>query len=115
NDEFWPKIVERERRTTGVAPKKVEAQLMVEGLPKMPTGLTGGYYPISYDRRFSGKVVEEKQAEIQAAMQAGRFGKAQTRNGHLKQRAAGAGGRTLELGMHVLFGHVNQVIHDLAF
>lgn len=115
NDEFWPKIVERERRTTGVAPKKVEAQLMVEGLPKMPPGLTGGYYPISYDRRFSGKVVEEKQAEIQAAMQAGRFGKAQTRNGHLKQRAAGAGGRTLELGMHVLFGHVNQVIHDLAF
>jgi hypothetical protein len=112
--EYWPQIAAREKRTTGVVPKKVEAQLMVSGLPKMPTGLSGGYYPIVYDRRFSAKVAEEKHQEIQNAMQAGRFGKAQTKNGHTKERAAGSGGRTIELGVHVLFGHVNQVIHDLA-
>ncbi len=112
--EYWPQIADRERRTTGVVPKKVEAALMVEGLAAMPTGLRGGYYPIVYDRRFSAKVAEEKHQEIQNAMQAGRFGKAQTRNGHTKERAAGSGGRTVELGIHVLFGHVNQVIHDLA-
>jgi hypothetical protein len=112
--EYWPQIAEREKRTTGVVPKKVEAMLMVEGLPGMPAGVRGGYYPIVYDRRFSAKVAEEKHQEIQNAMQAGRFGKAQTRNGHTKERAAGSGGRTVELGIHVLFGHVNQVIHDLA-
>jgi hypothetical protein len=109
--EYWPQIVAREKRTTGVVPKKVEAQLMAK---VKFSGITGGYYPIVYDRRFSAKVAEEKHQEIQTAMQAGRFGKAQTKNGHTKERAAGSGGRTVELGIHVLFGHVNQVIHDLS-
>lgn len=112
--EYWPQIAAREKRTTGVVPKKVEAMFMVSDIPNLPAGLTGGYYPIVYDRRFSAKVAEEKHQEIQTAMQAGRFGKAQTRNGHTKERAAGSGGRTVELGIHVLFGHVHQVIHDLA-
>jgi hypothetical protein len=111
--EYWPQISAREKRTTGVVPKKVEAQLMAT-VKGMPAGISGGYYPIVYDRRFSAKVAEEKHQEIQTAMQAGRFGKAQTKNGHTKERAAGSGGRTIELGMHVLFGHVNQVIHDIA-
>lgn len=112
--EYWPQIAAREKRTTGVVPKKVEAMFMASDIPNLPAGLTGGYYPIVYDRRFSAKVAEEKHQEIQTAMQAGRFGKAQTRNGHTKERAAGSGGRTVELGIHVLFGHVHQVIHDLA-
>lgn len=110
-DEFWPMIAERERRTTGVTPKKVEA---TEVETRFGT-FRGGYYPIRYDPRFSATVVEETHQELMSGMMAGRFGKAQTRNGHTKDRAAGGGGRTVQLGMQVFHGHVAQVIHDLAF
>jgi hypothetical protein len=108
---YWSQIEARERRTTGVTPKKVEAGMQVEA----PGFVRGGYYPIKYDSNFSAKTNEEQTNDLFANMQAGRFGKAQTRDGHLTERQGGGGGRTLELGMHVMHGHVQQVIHDLAF
>lgn len=110
-DSFWPQIAERERRTTGVVPKKVEAAPMID----VPDYVKGGYYPIKYDARFSSTVAEEQDQDFFTNMQRGRFGKAQTRNGHTKERAAGGGGRTVQLGMQVFHGHVAQVVHDLAF
>lgn len=114
NGEFWPQIAAREERLTGVAPKKVEAQMMVD-LPSIPSGISGGYYPIVYDSRYSAKVSEDQNMELMTSMMAGRFGKAQTKNGHTKERAGGGGGRTVQLGMQVLFGHINNVVHDLAY
>lgn len=112
---YWPQIAEREERTTGVAPTKVEGRMMVE-VGSMPrSGIRGGYYPIVYDRRASANVREDQNLDLMQNMMAGRFGKAQTKNGHTKERAAGGGGRTIQLGMQVLFGHVNNVVHDLAF
>lgn len=108
-DTFWPEIEARERRITGVAPKKVEAREV-----NTPHGkFRGGYYPLKYDARLSGLTRDDELGDINASMAAGRFGKAQTRNGHTKERAKAAG-RPVMIDIGVLHGHVNQVIHDLA-
>lgn len=108
---YWPQIEARERRLTGVAPKKVQAAEV-----ETPYGTyQGGYYPIRYRSDISGMVASEELAEVQQRMMAGRFGKAQTRNGHLEERAQGSGGRVLQLGMEVMHQHIGQVVHDLAF
>lgn len=110
-DSYWGQIAERERRTTGVAPTKVAAAEVAT-----PFGiLRGGYYPIKYAGSMSQTVSSEDINELMANTRAGRFGKAQTRSGHLKERAGGSGGRVLQLGMEVLHQHIGQVIHDIAF
>lgn len=105
---FRDDIAAREKRTTGVEPKWVEARPVEVG-GKM---LTGGYYPLRYDPRLSSLARDDQTQEIAQSLQAGRFGKAQTRNGHLKERAQSSG-RDVELDMSVLHKHVNQVIYDL--
>ncbi len=108
---YWPLIAEREKRLTGVTPKKVAAMGV-----ETPHGVyAGGYYPIVYDGDLSAVVSSEDIAEVQKQMLAGQFGKAQTRNGHLKERKKGSGGRPLKLGIEPMYGHMSQVIHDLAF
>lgn len=110
--EYWPLIAAREKRQTGVTPARVEA------LPfDLPRGRTikGGYFPIKYDSRIKSNVSAEQIAELQMNMLSGRFGKAQTRHGHTKERANGSGGRVLQLGMEAYHSHLNQVIHDLAY
>jgi hypothetical protein len=105
---FRKDIAARERRATGVEPQWVEAQpVTIAGKT-----LTGGYYPIKYDPRLSSLARDDQTQEIAQQLQAGRFGKAQTRNGHLKARAESSG-RDVELDMSVLHRHVNQVIYDL--
>jgi hypothetical protein len=108
---FWPLIEARERRITGVAPKKVQASEVETPYGTYP----GGYYPIRYDGDMSGVVGDEQFEDILQNMRGGRFGKAQTKNGHLQERANGSGGRVLQLGIEVMHMHVGQVIHDLAF
>ncbi|MDW9880482.1 hypothetical protein GOA90_25170 [Sinorhizobium meliloti] len=105
---FWSDIAERERRTTGVVPTKVEDQ-PVEIAGKQ---LKGGYYPLKYDPRLSSLARDDEAQDLAASLQAGRFGKAQTRNGHTKARGQSSG-RDVELDMSVLHRHVNQVIYDL--
>ncbi|WP_045834464.1 LPD23 domain-containing protein [Hyphomicrobium sp. 99] len=105
---FWNDIAARERRTTGVEPKRVEGSPVTIG----GKTLAGGYYPIKYDPRLSSLARDDQTQEIAQSLQAGRFGKAQTRNGHLKERAQSSG-RDVELDMSVLHRHVNQVIYDL--
>ncbi|RWF74527.1 MAG: hypothetical protein EOQ34_05210 [Mesorhizobium sp.] len=105
---FKDDIAARERRATGVEPKWVEAT-PVEIAGKT---LKGGYYPLKYDPRLSALARDDDANEIWKEMRAGRFGKAQTRQGHLKARAQSSG-RDVELDMSVLHRHVNQVIYDL--
>lgn len=105
---FRPDIAARERRATGVEPGWVEGQpVTIAGLE-----LKGGYYPLRYDARLSALARDDAANDIAAAMQAGRFGKAQTKNGHLEARAQSSG-RAVELDMAVMHRHVNQVIYDL--
>lgn len=105
---FKGDIEAREKRVTGVAPAWVEAS------PVTIAGKTlkGGYYPLKYDGRLSMLARDDETADLAATLQSGRFGKAQTKNGHTKARAQSSG-RAVELDMSVLHRHVNQVIYDL--
>ena len=110
-DSYWGAIAERERRVTGVPPKKVEPTPYTT-----PSGrvLRGGYYPIVYDGELSAQVTDERDAEIMMNMLPGQFGRAQTARGHLIERKAGSGGRVLLLDVAVAHRHLGRVIHDLA-
>jgi hypothetical protein len=105
---FRDDIAAREKRATGVEPQWVEAS------PVQIAGKTlrGGYYPLKYDPRLSSLARDDEAQAIGEALQAGRFGKAQTKRGHLEARAQSSG-RDVELDMSVLHRHVNQVIYDL--
>lgn len=105
---FRPDIAARERRTTGLEPAWVEARPVTIAGREMK----GGYYPLRYDPRLSSLARDDQANDIAASLQAGRFGKAQTRNGHLQARSQSSG-RDVELDMSVLHRHVNQVIYDL--
>lgn len=105
---FRDDIAARERRATGIEPEWVEPQaVQIAGKT-----LKGGYYPLKYDPRLSSLARDDEANNLAQSLQAGRFGKAQTRNGHLKARATSSG-RDIELDMSVLHRHVNQVIYDL--
>lgn len=105
---FRDDIAARERRTTGNEPDWVEpSPVSIAGKV-----LKGGYYPIKYDPRLSSLARDDQANDIATSLQAGRFGKAQTRNGHLKERAQSSG-RDVELDMAVMHRHVNQVVYDL--
>ena len=105
---FRADIAAREKRTTGVEPAWVEASpVTIAGRT-----LTGGYYPLKYDPRLSSLARDDQANEIAQSLQSGRFGKAQTKNGHTKDRATSSG-RAVDLDMSVLHRHVQQVIHDL--
>lgn len=105
---FRDDIAARERRTTGNEPDWVEpSPVTIAGKV-----LKGGYYPIKYDPRLSSLARDDQANEIWQSMQAGRFGKAQTRSGHLKERAQSSG-RAVEFDMSVMHRHINQVVYDL--
>lgn len=105
---FKADIAARERRVTGVEPAWVEASPVTIGGKQ----LSGGYYPIKYDARLSSITADRETLDIASALIAGKFGKAQTKNGHTKERAA-VGVGPVSLDMAVLHKHVNQVIYDL--
>lgn len=105
---FWPEIAAKEKRQTGVAPKKVEAKIMVDA----PANVTGGYYPIRYDGRLSGLTQDFSQKELADSLMGGMFGKAQTRNGHVEARTSTTKQPVL-LDLAVGHQHVEQVLYDL--
>ncbi|OHV24949.1 hypothetical protein EOS93_25160 [Rhizobium sp. RMa-01] len=107
---FKGDIAAREKRVTGVEPDWVQSSPVTIGGKE----LAGGYYPLKYDARLSSLARDDAAQDIAQSLMAGRFGKAQTRNGHTKERAQ-ASGRPVELDMSVLHRHINQVIYDLEF
>ncbi|NTZ90470.1 hypothetical protein [Agrobacterium tumefaciens] len=108
-DGYWPDIEAREKRVTGVAPEKIAAR---EVQTKYGT-FKGGYYPLKYDAEISSLARDDDLHDLAASMTGGRFGKAQTKNGHTKERS-NSSGRPVLIDIGVLHGHVNQVMHDLA-
>lgn len=112
---YRPLIAEKENRMYGKEPTWVEASPSVIVTSDGQVNFRGGYYPIAYDSR--GSVEASKQdAETQAelAKNAARVA-AQTWRGFTKERAAQVEGRPLLLDVHVAFGAVDAVIHDLCF
>jgi hypothetical protein len=106
---YWPEIEAREKRVTGVAPEKVTPREVKTAFGN----LKGGYYPLKYDTEISSLARDDDLNDMAKSMTGGRFGKAQTKNGHTKERAQSSG-RPVMIDIGVLHGHINQVVHDLA-
>lgn len=109
-DTMWPAVSEVERRTTGVAPQKVEAVPF-----QTPHGeYAGGYYPIAYDTehpRNSGLRKEEID-DLWKDFQHQSSGSAQTRRGHTKARVDGVA-RPLDLRLSVALDHFRNASRDI--
>lgn len=114
-DSYWPEIAAKERRVSGVEPEKVEARPFQIELGGELRLLSGGYFPIKYDPDKSSKAEADDNAEVLRQMTRGLYTNAQTRRGHTKARVNAVRGRPLRKDFGVIFGHVNQVIHDLAW
>ena len=108
---FWPEIAEKEVRVTGLAPEKVEALPVQTKFGEY----RGGYFPIAYDTRQSPKAFAHAALEAADAMKRGAVGRDSTKRGHTKERSEHEIRRPVRLDFGVIFEHLNQVIHDLAF
>lgn len=108
-DSYWSEIEAKEKRQTGIAPPKVDNKLMVNAAPGF---VKGGYYPIKYDARLSGLTDDFQMKDLGESLMGGRFGKAQTRNGHTKERGKSSR-QPVQLDLGVAHAHVEQVLYDL--
>lgn len=101
----------------GLRPKSVEAQaLAVQTADGHILQLRGGYYPIKYNAEKSFTAFQREQKEMDKQLFGGRnHGAAMTKNGHLKERAAGGNGSPLLLELSVITDHLFNVVHDLEY
>ena len=112
---YWPEIAAKEERVSGTAPEKVQASAFtVTTADGTVVPMRGGYYPIKYDPDRSGKVEGQTAAELTKQMMLGQMTRATTRRGHTKGRAETVN-RAVRKDLSVIFQHVDQVIHDLAW
>lgn len=112
-DSYWPAIAEAQKRRTGLVSEKVEAAPFAITLVDGTTAeLNGGYFPLKYESEGDPKANQDEQTEFWDAIRTGRFTKAQTKNGHTKERV-GSGGRTVRLDISVLGSHVRDVLRDV--
>lgn len=106
---YWPEIAAKQERVTGVRPEKVDASSFRIG----GTTLAGGYFPLKYDDRLSGKAAAQLDLEAANLAKLAAFAHATTKRGHVQARQ-----ETLDLPVRldfgVMFEHVAQVIHDLT-
>lgn len=106
-----------QEEVTGIRPKAVEAQpLQVTTADGETLNQSGGYYPIKYNAEKGVRAFEREQEAMDQELFGGRnYGGAQTRQGHLKERAAGGTGEPLLLELSVITDHIFNVIHDLSY
>jgi hypothetical protein len=115
-ESYRPLIAEKERRVMGKEPNWVEPQrLTVTTKEGTQLDLRGGYLPIVYDPRESGRAEQFADAEAAKQMMRGAFNAATTRRSFTKDRAEEVTGRPLILTWDALFRGVNDVIHDLTW
>ena len=115
-ESYRPMIADKERRVMGKEPNWVEPQrLTVTTKEGTQLDLNGGYFPIVYDPRESGRAEQFADAEAAKQMMRGAFNAATTRRSFTKDRAEEVTGRPLILTWDALFRGVNDVIHDLTW
>lgn len=106
---YWPQIEAKEKRVSGIAPKKVLAAPIATQFGEM----AGGYFPMKYDDRLSPRAYGHRIAEVADQMMKGAFTRATTRRGHTHERVQGVNMK-VRLDFGVITEHVAQVIHDLT-
>lgn len=108
---LWPDMAAMEKRVSGLAPTKVEAQSFdVNGKV-----YRGGYFPIVYDSMRS--VLGEKQADADATVQAflsAGAGRPTTNKGATKTRQDVVNSPLMLDFNQVLGGHVAKVVKDIS-
>lgn len=113
---YRPEIGAKERRIYGKEPNWVEpTPFTIRTTDGQELNLRGGYYPIKYDVRQSGKAGEKAAQEEAATMMRAAHTAATTRRSFVKTRSAEIKGRPLLLSMDGIWQGANEVIHDLAF
>jgi len=114
-DSYWPQIAAKERRVSGVAPEKVDASpVSIETADGTVVDLRGGYFPIKYDPARSSKAESDNVADMIKQSLQGAYTRATTRRGHTKARADKVE-RPIRKDFGVIFQHVGEVTHDLAW
>jgi conjugative element/phage-associated large polyvalent protein len=112
-ESLWPEIIAQQQRLSGLPPEKVQATAFtIRSADGETVRMRGGYFPVAYDPRFTGQ--GEAQAEDAAkAMLAGKYTRAATPKGHLKERTDFAAPVMLDY-QAVLTRHLDDVITDLS-
>ena len=110
-DSYWPQIAEKERRVSGLTPEKVQPIAVQTQYGEY----RGGYFPIKYDPLRSSRAEADSMAEVVKQAMQGLYTRATTRRGHTKARAESVTDRPLRKDFGVIFEHVDQVAHDLAW
>lgn len=102
---------------TGLRPQAVEARpLTVTTADGETVTLRGGYYPIKYNSEKGFMAFQREQREMDREFFGGNaYSAAQTRQGHLKARAAAGTKEPLLLELSVATDHVFNVVHDLSY
>lgn len=115
-DEFWPLIVEKQKRVTGIEPGKVEAlPFTMTSADGQVVQVRGGYYPLKYDNdKDGGRQNQLDTAATFDELKRGAFAHASTRRGHVEKRAETVE-RPIRLDLNVAVEHIVQVTQDLAF
>lgn len=114
-DSYWPDIAAKEKRLTGVEPKKVAGEpFTVMSADGVEVQMRGGYYPLKYDTARSDRASQQEAAQVAKEMMQGAFTRATTRRGHTKERLKEVK-RAIRLDLNVITQHVTQVVHDLAW
>lgn len=108
-DTYWDDIAAKERRVTGVVPKKVQARPVATKYGEY----RGGYFPIKYDYSQNPKAYADTAKEAADSAMKGLYSRATTRRGHTIERLREVK-RPVRLDFGVIFEHVEGVIHDLA-
>ncbi len=109
-DSYWSEIQALEQRVTGTAPEKVEAA----PFPTKHGTIKGGYFPIVNNKEAATARIDGEAKDWAAQMAAQAFGRAVTKHGHTKARAAMGLGQPLSLDPNAIGRHLTQVIHDLT-
>lgn len=108
-DTYYPEVAELQKRITGIAPRKVEADPVTT-----PHGVyRGGYYPLRFDSRLSYRQMQLDEKADAQTLYGQHWARAMTQQGHTKERS-NSGGKPPLLSLTVLTDHIHNVIHDLT-
>jgi ribosomal protein S18 acetylase RimI-like enzyme len=110
-NDYWPEIAAKQERVYGIAPEKVDARPFFVGGVEIP----GGYFPIKRDDRLDATAAGNLDYEAGNLAKLAAYANATTQRGHTKARLETAPRTPLRRDFGVIFEHVGQVIHDLAF
>lgn len=115
-ESYRPEIAAKERRVYGKEPNWIEPKpFTITAADGQQMELTGGYYPIKYDRVASQRAEAHADADAAKRQLQGAYTSATTRRSFTKARAEEVSGRPLLLSLAGVYAGLNEVIHDLSW